>query len=174
MMYDETTAQCLVYSYNEGLLARLGHDLEHRATRFKLEVEERKVLAEVDARSLRVVCARRYGRNVDDALTDDQKKEIEAQMTQSVLRADAYPWIRFRSTSVWAAGAEIRIHGLLQLNNYIRPLSTVARRVNGHYEAEVTIHQPAFGIHPFSALQGALRVKPDVTVRVVVPVQSQA
>ena len=169
--YDESTAQCFVYSYNDGLLSKLGHDLEHRATRFMLHIEERKVLAEIDARSLRVVCARRHGRSVQDALTDEQKREIEAQMAQSVLRADAYPLIRFRSTSVLGAGAELKIHGLLQLNNYIRPVATVARRVNGHYEAEVTIHQPAFGIHPFSALQGALRVKPDVTVRIVVPVQ---
>jgi hypothetical protein len=38
-----------------------------------------------------------------------------------------------------------------------------------HYIAEARIHQPDFGIRPYTALLGTLRVQPDVMVRVVVP-----
>jgi hypothetical protein len=37
---------------------------------------------------------------------------------------------------------------------------------------ELKLHQPDFGIKPFSAALGALRVKPDVMIRVSVPRQS--
>jgi len=35
--------------------------------------------------------------------------------------------------------------------------------------AEVPIHQPDFGIKPYSAMLGALKVKPDLVVRCSVP-----
>jgi hypothetical protein len=35
--------------------------------------------------------------------------------------------------------------------------------------AEIKLHQPDFGIKPFTAALGALKVKPDVVVRVSVP-----
>jgi hypothetical protein len=38
--------------------------------------------------------------------------------------------------------------------------------------AEVKIHQPDFGIKPYTAALGALKVKPDVLVRVSVPRES--
>jgi hypothetical protein len=58
----------------------------------------------------------------------------------------------------------------LTLNNITRPVSTLARRVDGHYRAELRIHQPAFGIKPYSAMLGTLKIKPDVVVRILVPV----
>ena len=38
--------------------------------------------------------------------------------------------------------------------------------------AELKLHQPDFGIKPYSAALGALKVKPDILVRVSVPRQS--
>jgi hypothetical protein len=61
------------------------------------------------------------------------------------------------------------IQGLLELNERTRPMSTLARKIDGNYIADLTIHQPAFDIAPFSAMMGAVRVKPDVVVRMVVP-----
>jgi hypothetical protein len=37
---------------------------------------------------------------------------------------------------------------------------------------DLKLHQPDFGIKPFSAALGALKVKPDVIIRVSVPRQS--
>ena len=170
--YDATTAECLVYSYKDGLLSKIAHDLKHRVTRFALRVDEqvRTIEAEIDARSLRVDCVMKEGSEAAGGLSEDDKKKIESQIIEDVLHANAQPLIRFRSTAVMPSAEGLQIQGILALNNCTRPISTIARRVNGHYEAEMTIHQPAFGIKPFSAMMGTLKIKPDVILRIVVPV----
>ena len=45
------------------------------------------------------------------------------------------------------------------------------RRDGDRLRAEVTIHQLAFGIRPYTALLGTLRVRPDVIVRLSVPAE---
>jgi hypothetical protein len=169
--YDATNAQCLVYSYKDGLLSKIAHDLKHRVTRFTLRVDEQtKVIeAEIDARSLRVECVMKDGVESSNGLSDDDKKKIEDQIVADVLHADEQPMIRFTGTAVTQTRDGVRIEGTLALNQVTRPMTAIARRVNGHYEAELSIHQPAFNIKPFSAMMGTLKIKPDVVVKMVVP-----
>lgn len=169
--YDENTAQCLVYSYKDGLLSKIAHDLKHRATKFVLRVDEQTLMIEavIDARSLRVESVMKEGVEAESGLSTDDKKKIESQVVQDVLHADEHPLIRFRSTEVAAGPDGLNIQGTLELNNCTNMVTTTAKRVNGHYEADLLIHQPAFGIKPFSAMMGTLKIKPDVMVRMVVP-----
>jgi hypothetical protein len=53
-----------------------------------------------------------------------------------------------------------------------RNIQTSVRSDGDRWVAEVKIHQPDFGIKPYTAALGALKVKPDVVVRVSVPQQS--
>ncbi|MBW1758625.1 MAG: YceI family protein, partial [Deltaproteobacteria bacterium] len=62
--------------------------------------------------------------------------------------------------------------GTLQLYGKSRSIQTSVRATGGRWVAELKLHQPDFGIKPFSAALGALKVKPDVLVRVSVPQQS--
>jgi len=171
--YDATTAECLVYSYKDGLLSKIAHDLKHRVTEFALRVDERLrvIEAELDARSLRVECVMKDGVESDAGLSPSDKEKIEAQIVEEVLHANAHPRIRFASVAIEPCREGLRIQGMLQLNNVSRPVSVLARRVGGHYEAAVTLHQPDFGIKPFSAMMGTLKIKPDVLVRMVVPAE---
>lgn len=169
--YDATTAECWVYSFKEGLLSKIAHDLKHRVTRFTIKVDPQKneIEAEIDARSLRVECVMKDGKENTTELTGDDKAEIEDQIVMDVLHADVHPLIRFNSTQVVEAPDGLQIQGKMVLNDRTQPIATVARRVNGHYVAELTINQPAFGIKPYTAMLGALKIKPDVIVRVLVP-----
>jgi hypothetical protein len=169
--YDATTAQCLVYSYKEGILSRIAHDLKHRVTRFTLRVDPktRSIAAEIDARSLRVECVMKEGVETVNGLSEEDRKKIEEQVQADVLRADAHPLIKFQSTAVVETPEGLHIDGTLALNDRKRPVSTLARRILGQYVAELTINQPAFGIKPFSAMMGTLKIKPDVVVRLIVP-----
>ena len=55
MLYDASTAECLVYTFREGLLAAVGHDLCLRVTRFSIEVgDDDAIIGKFDAGSLRV------------------------------------------------------------------------------------------------------------------------
>ena len=169
--YDANTAQCVVYSYKDGLLSKIAHDLKHRVTRFAVHIDEttRAIDAAIDAGSLRVECVMKDGVESTEEMRADDKHKIEQQIAQEVLHADEHPVIRFHSTSVRPRPEGLEIEGMLALNAWTHQVSTLARRVNGHYEAELTIHQPAFGIKPFSAMMGTLKIKPDVLVRLVVP-----
>jgi hypothetical protein len=49
-----------------------------------------------------------------------------------------------------------------------RRISAKASLRGDRWGAQISIHQPDYGIKPFSAMLGALKVKPKVRVRVFV------
>jgi hypothetical protein len=168
--YDASNAQCWVYTFKEGVLSKVAHDLKHRVTRFTIRVAEQNAIeAEFDARSLRVECVMKAGKETATELMGDDKAAIESQIIADVLHADVHPLIRFRSTAAVQSPEGLQILGTIELNDRTRSIFTVARRQEDHYVADLKIHQPAFGIKPFSAMLGAVRIKPDVVVRVLVP-----
>ena len=67
------------------------------------------------------------------------------------------------------AGAPIAIFGKLTLHGRTRELRIAARRVADRYVTEVALHQPDYGIKPYTALLGTLRIQPNVTVRMSLP-----
>lgn len=171
-------ASCEVLVFREGVLSAVGHDLLLRATAFEIAVdlEAPSASARIDARSLRVVSAFRDGRPLPGALSASDVQEIESTIAAKVLRAQRFPEIGFASTEVRdsaqgsAQPGESRVvRGTLALCGVTREISFVARGEGERRVAEVRIHQPAFGIQPYRAMLGALRVKPDVVVRVAVP-----
>jgi len=167
--HDQSTAQCLVFTYKEGMLSRVGHDLKLRCERFSVEVEPDRVSATFDPSAFVVVAALKNGRENPGALSAKDQRQILDNMRREVLHPDRYPAIRFSSTRVAAELRTIRVEGELELHGARRPIVVVARQVAGELIAEVDLNTPDFGIAPFSALLGTLKVKPRVKVRVVVP-----
>ncbi len=66
-------------------------------------------------------------------------------------------------------GDVARVQGALSLRGIERPLSLTARAVAGAWTAEVDLSQPDYGIKPFTAMLGTLKVKPVVRVQLRVP-----
>jgi hypothetical protein len=146
-----------VLTFKEGLLSRVAHDLKLRVERLGLEVADDAVTAWFDATSLRVVTAMKDGRESPGALSDADKRTIERNIREDVLDATRHPQIRFQSKVVERRGDEATIRGTLQLHGQ--------EREGGAVVAEARLHQPDFGIKPYSAMMGTLRVKPDIEVR---------
>lgn len=169
--FDASKATCHVLTFKEGVLSAVAHDLRLRVERFTLEVDEAAgtVRGRFSADALRVDCAMKGGAEDFGALSDRNKREIEGNIEGDVLHARRYPEIVFRSTKVEGTGDERRIEGVLSLHGSERPLAAVARRQAGRWVTEVELHQPDFGIKPYSAMLGALKVQPRVRVRVSVP-----
>jgi polyisoprenoid-binding protein YceI len=169
--YDAYNSECLVFSFKDGLLARLAHDLKIQVERFSIELDEesRKIQATFDPSSLQVVCAQVDGRDDPSTLSKGDKKKIYDSVTKDVLRVRKHPEIRFESTEVTPRGDGYSIKGQLQLYGRSRALHAQVRAEGDHWVTEVTIHQPDFGIKPYTAALGALKVKPDVRVRLRVP-----
>lgn len=169
--HDATTAECLVFTFKEGMLSAVAHDLRIRVGRLSVTIDEAagSVSATFFADSLRVDCAMKAGREDHGALRPGHKREIEGNIVDDVLHARRHPEISFRSTRVEGEGDERRVHGTLSLHGVQRPLQATARRQGGRWVTEVELHQPDFGIKPYSAMLGTLRIRPAVRVRLSVP-----
>lgn len=170
--YDAESAECLVFSFKDGLLAKLAHDLKMRVTRFEIDVadDRRAVSASFDAASLEVVCRRVDGRDEPGGLSKLEQATIRGNIRDDVLEARKYPSVEFRSTEVKElpdGGFEVR--GELALHGKTRPITARANPEGERLVAEVRLHQPDFGIKPYRAALGALKVQADVVVRVSVP-----
>jgi hypothetical protein len=174
MRFDAATAECLVFTYAEGVLAAFAHDLKLRATRFTLVVDDATlaVTASFDTASLRVVAAMQGESERPGALGDADRAEIERTIRDDVLAAASHPAIRFTSSAVVATGSALRVTGTLALHGQTREIVVPVRADGTALVAETTLHKPDFGIVPYRALLGTLRVRPDVRVRVTVPLAS--
>jgi hypothetical protein len=172
VVYGPAEASCEVLVFREGLLAAVGHDLLLRATALEVKVDRDApaLAARVDARSLRVVGAMRDGHPLPGALRAGDVRDIERAIVADVLQAARFPDIRFASTEVRPADGGYEVHGTIALAGTTRPLSLQVRRAEGRLATEVTLRQPEFGIRPYRAMLGALRVSPEVVVRASVPV----
>ena len=95
-------------------------------------------------------------------------REIEANVANEVLDAKTYREVRFHSVSVVPVAEGFFVDGRLEIKGKVRESTFHVRAVGPDWVAELSIHQPDFGIRPFSAMFGAMKVKPDVDVRVSV------
>ena len=169
--HDASSAECLVFAFKDGVLSKLGHDLKLRVGRFSMDVADdaSSVSATFDLASLEVVCARANGADAPGALSRGDLTKIHANLYKDVLEVKKHPEARFTSSRVTRDGEAYRVEGALRLHGTERPLSATLRPEGDRLVAEVELHQPDFGIEPFRAPLGVLKVKPSVTVRVAAP-----
>lgn len=174
---DEREARVRVFTFKEGILSAVAHDLEIAVTRVSIEWPDdaSRIRAELDARSLRVLHAIVDGRPSPTSLSERDKRKIEETIVNDVLHASRHPSIRFEGTLAWPqAGPSPQrsvptVDGSVELHGRSR---TAAVRVEARGEelvAIATLHQPDFGITPYSAMFGTLKLKPDVRVEVAIP-----
>jgi hypothetical protein len=148
-----------------GAAAKAGHNLLIEVTAWEaaLEVgEETSIVLEADATSLRV----REGTGGMQALGDDDKASIEQTIDDDVLQRHG---IEFRSTSVQAAadGSRISVQGELTLAGKTGPIALdLTAGGDGKLSGSVVVKQTDWGITPYSALFGALKVVDEVEVSI--------
>jgi hypothetical protein len=161
---DASTVECLVFTKKEGMLSKVAHDLKIRVTDLALAWDGATLTGRFDPGSLRVVAAMVRGRESAGMLSEGDKKKIEKSIVSDVLHARKHPRIEFRSTRVAAEGEGYRIEGELSLHGVTRPITAKLGRRGARWGTRVSIHQPDYGIEPFSAMLGTLKVKPKVEV----------
>jgi polyisoprenoid-binding protein YceI len=166
--FDASNAEVLVFSYKDGLLAKMAHDLKIRVESFTIDVDEetRAVEARFDPKSLRVVSARKDGRDDPGTLSSGDIQKIHANIEKDVLEVKRYPEITFRSREVVESERGHRVAGDLTLHGTTRPIVAEIIREGETLRTEIRLHQPDFGVKPYSAALGALKVKADVLVTV--------
>ncbi|MEL6177442.1 MAG: YceI family protein [Myxococcota bacterium] len=168
--FDASTATCLVYTFKDGLLSKLAHDLKLEVTSFTIEAGPEGITANFDPSALRVVCCMRHGNPAPGTLSARDKRTIEGSIAKEILKASRHPDITFRSTQLaLREDGGYTIEGQLSMHGHTRNLSMRAYRKGDTLEASVRLHQPDFGIKPYKALMGTLKIKPEVEVTLSLP-----
>jgi polyisoprenoid-binding protein YceI len=169
--FDQSSAKCYVFTYKEGLLSGLGHDLRIAVTSFSVEVAQDtgSISARFDAGSLRVDCAMRDGGACADVLTGKDKKEIDESIARKVLETGKYKDILLTSSSVTKEDSSYAVKAVLTLHGRTNEISFSVRREGDYHVADFLLHLPDFNIKPFTALFGLIKIKPDIQIRVMIP-----
>jgi polyisoprenoid-binding protein YceI len=150
----------------KGAAAKAGHDLLIHVTawqatlRLAEEPAETSIELEADATSLRV----REGTGGIQSLGDDDKADIRTTIDDEVLKGQA---IAFRSTQVTGADDGLGVQGELTLAGTTRPLAfDLTIGDDGRLTGAAVVKQTEWGMKPYSALFGALKVADEVRVEV--------
>jgi hypothetical protein len=157
-----------IFTFKEGLLSRFGHDLQFTLDKFALDVGDRKLRGRFWTESLRLEGVVRAGRVDTCALSpSDQKKIIEIARTE-VLNVAQYPAAELEA-NIDAVKDGLEIRGTLTMAGRRRALPVVkAESIGGQVVVALSIEPSRWGIRPYRAMAGALRIKDQVDIEVAV------
>jgi len=156
---DAERSTLTVRVFKAGFFSAFAHNHEIRAKIAEGKLTESDpggIQFRVVAKSLEVVDAEESAKN---------RAEIQAHMQDDVLEIARYPEIAFRSTSVEkTAPARWTVKGELTLHGQTRAQVVTVNRGNKGYTGTVNLKQSDFGIKPFSAAGGTVKVKDVVEI----------
>jgi hypothetical protein len=169
--FDQSSAICRVFTYKEGLLSAFAHDLRIGVNSFSITLgqDHRFIEARFDAGSLRVDCAMVNGVERPDLLTALEREEINRNIARDVLESEKYGEILLKSTSVSRQDSTYLVKADLTAHGATREISFTVKPEEGRYVADVPLHLPDFGVKPFTAFFGAVKIRPDILIRVTIP-----
>jgi polyisoprenoid-binding protein YceI len=161
----------LLHTGRKGAGSSAGHDLTIEITDWSVEMDipetgpaDATATARVELGSLAV----REGSGGVKPLTDKDRGEIENNARRT-LGADQYPTATFESTHIVLADDHATISGTLTLHGVAAPIDVEVRQADsGRYRTTTVVRQSAYGIKPYSAFLGALKVRDDVEVDIEV------
>ncbi len=138
--YGPQNATLTIHTKRAGAAAKAGHDLRIEVTQWEATVADGKLTLTADPDSLKVI----EGTGGMKSLDDDDLRNIEQTIREEVL-----------------LGRPIRYEdGQLTLNGQTHPVSATVTDTGG----EAVITQTRWGMKPYSALFGTLKVADDVRV----------
>lgn len=162
-----------IHTFRAGVGAKVGHDLILEATRWSgsLDIDAdnpaaSNVSVTVDTRSLAVV----DGHGGVKPLSDKDRGDIVKNINDKSLQTAKYPEITFQSTSVMGSAPRLTVSGDLTIVGQTRPatldVSVDDSGSGAKVTARTTVVQSEFGIKPYSAMLGALKVRDAVDLEV--------
>ena len=167
---DTNSGNLYVYTFKEGLLSKLAHDLLIDITDFKVNLEvpdaglaSGSMELEIQANSLKVVCALKDGERTD-ALKEKDIADIERDMGVKVLHPDKYPTATFCSKTIQEKDGGYKINGDLSLHGVTKSIDFDIDANGEHIKGMITLLQKDYGIKPFKAMMGTLKIKNEINI----------
>jgi YceI-like domain len=145
-----------------GTVAKAGHDLVIHVTRWRGTLDdgdEPSVALDADSTSLKV----REGTGGMMALDNGDLANIEQTIDDDVLERQD---ISFRSTRVEATADGLSVTGDLTLRGTTRPIAFDLNVADGRAHGAAVVKQTEWGMKPYTALFGALKVADAVRVEI--------
>lgn len=154
-----------IYTFKEGLLSKLAHDLRLTLTRFTIDARGTEISARFEPGSLRIDGAMKDGKLDRAELSESDRQKIHDNIMRDVLRASEFGEIRFvgRTSS---REPPFTISGDLTMCGATHPVSLMLLLRGQRLVADVEIVPSVWGVKPFRALGGTLRVQDRVIVRI--------
>ncbi len=158
-----------VYTYKEGLLSKLAHDLLIDVPNFKvnLNVPEAGLTSgslevELQTDSLKVDCAMKEGERQPDTLKEKDIADIEKDMAKKVLHPDKYPTVNFCSKEIQEKEGGYHVNGELSLHGVTKPIDFDIDTNGDKIKGRFSILQKDYGVKPFKAMMCTLRIKNEI------------
>ena len=146
----------------KGTVAKAGHDLLIHVTKWRGTLalgDEPAVTLDADATSLKV----REGTGGMKGLDDGDLANIEQTIDDDVLKRQD---IAFRSTRVEETADGLSVTGDLTLRGATRPIAFDLTVADERVRGEAVVKQTDWGMKPYTALFGALKVADEVRVEI--------
>ena len=153
-----------ILTFKQGFLSAIAHDLRLSCPRHEVKVDGRTVAARFWPDSLIVKGAVRGSVIDPDALSADQKAEILSNIREKILCTRQHPEISFSGAAEDVLGG-YHVTGKLELVGRQVELSFFVRSSEGRLLGDVELEPTRWGIQPFRALLGAIRLQDRVVVR---------
>jgi polyisoprenoid-binding protein YceI len=144
-----------------GTVAKAGHDLLIHVKQWSatLDLDAPRVTLDADATSLHVI----EGTGGMKGLDHDDHANIRQTIDEQILRRHD---VEFRSTEVERTDAGLAVRGDLTLVGTTRPVAFDLSLADGRVSGTAVVTQTEFGMKPYSALFGALKVADEVRVEI--------
>lgn len=152
-----------VKTYREGMAQAVGHDLVIDVTQWQATVAVAgdgtpSITFDVDPRSLQV----REGLRGVKPLSDKDRSDIRKNIDDKILEGKP---ISFRSKSATAdEGGPLTVTGDLTLGGTTREEKFALQRGDGRMAGTLSLNQSDYGIKPYRAMLGALKVRDGVEI----------
>ena len=159
--FGPDNASLTIRTGRTGGAAKAGHDLVIEVESWQATLDpgaQPALTLAADSRSLRVL----QGTGGIKSLTESDKTDIKKTIDKEVLKGCD---IEFRSSDVTETPDGLSVRGELSLNGKQAPVTfDLALGEGGGVHGSAQVTQSAFGMKPYSALFGALKVADDVEV----------
>jgi polyisoprenoid-binding protein YceI len=156
-----------VFTFKDGMLSAVAHDLRLRLDAFEVTLDGSAVRAELDLRALSVEGPVTSGSGEVAAYDARQRADVEKAMHGEVLHTNRNPRAIFQGTAAPDA-AGFRVEGQLELAGKLAPLAFSVVNQEGGFAARFELQPSRWGIAPYKAMLGAIRVKDSVRVELSV------
>ena len=148
-----------VYTYKTGLLSPVAHDLQLSLEKWDLRRDHGDLVFEAWTDRLRIDGPVVRGRLEPRGISDKDRRKIKSNIDDKILDIQRNPRVVFRGRE-----RRDRIEGTLLLRGQSVEISIPTTESKGQLRGEVTIRPSLWGIRPFKALGGAIKLLDRVRV----------